>query len=606
MTLGFHENAGIEAQEAPAQHGIRVMTPAGLQANADLARRRHLVLVLNVATYIVLVSLAASVLSAGGWTVTGWLMLLGYAVGTPWVVLGFWNAVLGLWLRHGIRDGLAKAAPFLAAGETLAPIFAKTAILLTIRNENPARAILRLKIVKASIEATGEGAHFDYAILSDSDESHAAVEEAAVADWRKQETGPAPIVYRRRALNTGFKAGNVQDFCANQGTAYDLMVPLDADSLMTGPAILRLVRIMQAYPRIGIVQSLVVGTPSTSAFTRLFQFGMRHRMRAYTMGQSWWTADCGPFWGHNAIVRIAPFRDFCRLPIVPGGPPFGGHVLSHDQVEAALMRTAGFEVRVSPEEGGSYEDNPPTLLDYMKRDLRWCQGNLQYSALLDQLKLEPLSRFQLVWAVLMFAGLPGSTLILALLPLAAAHFIQVANFPVGLAIGLYATHLTMQLSPTLAGLMDAALTAGEVARFGGAARFAAGAICEIVFSLLQGALTAFNATMFILRHAVFGRNVAWGAQTRDAYAVTWREAAHALWPQTLFGILVCGSVWAISKPALVWSLPMTAGFLLAIPFCVVTSSPRLGAWMTRWGLAGIPEDFDKPAEITAVEFAAVH
>ena len=160
------------------------------------------------------------------------------------------------------------------------------------------------------------------------------------------------------------------------------MLPLDADSLMAGEAVLRLVRIMQAHPRLGILQSLVVGAPAASAFARIFQFGMRHGMRAYTMGSAWWIGDCGPFWGHNAVVRIAPFREHCGLPILPGGPPLGGHVLSHDQVEAALMRRAGYEVRVLPEERGSWEENPPTIFEFSARDLRWCQGNMQYWRLL--------------------------------------------------------------------------------------------------------------------------------------------------------------------------------------------------------------------------------
>ena len=156
------------------------------------------------------------------------------------------------------------------------------------------------------------------------------------------------------------------------------MLPLDADSLMSGEAILRLVRIMQAHPKLGILQSLVVGAPSASAFARIFQFGMRHGMRAYTMGSAWWIGDCGPFWGHNALVRIAPFAEHCHLPILPGQPPLGGHVLSHDQVEATLMRRAGYEVRVLPDESGSWEENPPTMFEFSTRDLRWCQGNMQY------------------------------------------------------------------------------------------------------------------------------------------------------------------------------------------------------------------------------------
>ncbi len=172
---------------------------------------------------------------------------------------------------------------------------------------------------------------------------------------------------------------------------------------------------MQAHPQIGILQSLVVGMPSSSAFARIFQFGMRHGMRTYTMGQAWWIGDCGPFWGHNALVRIQPFREHCELPDAAGQAAARRPcAVSHDQVEATLMRRAGYEVRVLPDENGSWEENPPTMLDFAKRDVRWCQGNMQYVKLLGLPGLKPMSRFQLVWAILMFLGIPAWTLMIAL------------------------------------------------------------------------------------------------------------------------------------------------------------------------------------------------
>ena len=584
------------------QFDQRLMTPARLQASAELERRRRIVLVLNVATYILLMALAASVLGSGGWTVVGWVLFLAIAIGTPWTVLGFWNAVIGLWLLHGGRDVLVEVAPYASAGDGPARLTVKTAILMTLRNEDPARALLRLRSVKASVDATGEGAAFSYFLLSDtSDLDVAAAEIAAVEAWRSADLDRQRIVYRRRETNTGFKAGNVREFCETHGRGFELMLPLDADSVMSGTAILKLVRMMQRYPKLGIVQSLVVGMPSQSAFARIFQFGMRHGMRSYTLGQAWWTADCGAFWGHNAVVRIAPFRDDCQLPLIPGGPPFGGHVLSHDQVEAALMRRAGFEVRVLPFEGGSWEENPPTMLDFLTRDGRWCQGNLQYVRLLGLPGLLPMSRFQLVWAILMFAGLPAWTVMIALLPLAARHFQSVAEFPVTLAKGLYVAFLLMYLAPKMTGLIDAVLTKGEVARFGGPARFALSAAVELVFSFLQGAVSTIRTTIFMAGLLILGRSVDWGGQSRDACGISWRTAIDQLWPQTLLGGLICGALWVISPVTLLWSLPLTAGYLLAVPFCVLTAGPRVGVWMKRTGLAGIPEDFEMPAELKAIQ-----
>ncbi len=596
MTQGVEVTGSVQG----ADPRTSVMTPAGLQANAELHRRRQIVMVLNDATYIALMALAASVFGAGGWSIVGWVMFLCFGVGTPWTVLGFWNAVIGLWLLHGGGDAQAEVAPYMAAGEAATPLTIKTAIIMTLRNEEPGRAITRLRTVKASVDATGEGPAFSYFLLSDTNKADvAAAEEGLVAQWQAAEPAAA-IVYRRRAVNTGFKAGNVREFTEVEGRAFELMLPLDADSLMSGDAIVKLVRMMQAYPKLGIVQSLVVGMPSTSAFARIFQFGMRHGMRSYTMGQAWWTADCGPFWGHNAIVRIAPFRDECALPVIAGGPPFGGHVLSHDQVEATLMRRAGYEVRVLPAEGGSWEENPPTMLDFLTRDVRWCQGNLQYTKLLDIPGLLPMSRFQLVWAILMFVGLPAWTVMIALSPIAAKHFQTVPGFPVGTAKLLYVVFFVMYLAPKMAGLIDAMLTKGEVARFGGPVRFAISAVVELVFSFLQGAVSTIRTTVFMAGLLLLGKSVIWGGQSRDVYGISWTTAVLQLWPQMLFGVIVCGSLWAISPATLVWSLPLTAGYLLAVPFCVLTANPALGAWMKRAGIAGIPEDFETPVEVRTV------
>jgi membrane glycosyltransferase len=575
--------------------------PTGLQANVELSRRRVIMAALNIATWLAMLWLAAKVLSAGGWTVVDMIMFVCFAFGTPWTVVGFWNSLAGLWLLHFHKDPMGAVAPYASAGDLATPITIKTAIFMTLRNEDPARAIRRLRIVKESVDATGEGAAFSYFVLSDTNRPEvAAAEEAAIAAWKAADPDAARITYRRRTDNKGYKAGNVRDFCERWGSDYELMLPLDADSVMSGPAIVRLVRMMQAHPKIGILQSLVVGMPSSSAFARIFQFGMRHGMRSYTMGQAWWVGDCGPFWGHNAVVRIKPFVEDCDLPLLPGQPPLGGHVLSHDQVEATLMRRAGYEVRVLPTENGSWEENPPTMLDFAQRDVRWCQGNMQYIKLLDLPGLYAMSRFQLVWAVLMFIGIPAWTLMIALLPLAAWEGKAIASYPTGLAIFLYVLFFVMYLMPKIAGLIDAVLTKGGVARYGGPVRFAASTVLELVFSFLQGAISTIRTTIFMIGLA-FGKSVVWGGQSRDAYGISWATAVRNLWPQTLFGVIVCGLLWLIEPAVFWWSLPLTAGYLVAIPFAVLTASPALGRWFQRIGLAGIPEDFDPPSEIKAVQ-----
>jgi membrane glycosyltransferase len=594
--------AGPLTQALAGSADPSLTTPTGLQSMAALRRRRRFVIMANLVTYAALALWMASILGAGGWTLVDVVLFAGFLIAVPWTVLGFWNAVLGLWLLHGCRDGMAAVAPFAAAADRAEPIRARTAILMTLRNEDPARAFRRLGVVKASLDATGFGERFAYFILSDTSLPEiVAAEEAAFANWRAQVPDPDALVYRRRLRNTGFKAGNLRAFCEEQGRDYDFMLPLDADSLMSGEAILALVRIMQAYPRLGILQSLVVGAPSGSAFARIFQFGMRHGMRPYTMGSAWWTAECGPFWGHNALVRIAPFTEHCHLPVLPGRPPLGGHVLSHDQVEATLMRKAGYEVRVLPQEGGSWEENPPTVFEFSGRDLRWCQGNMQYLKLLGLPGLLPMSRFQLAWAILMFIGVPAMTGMIALAPLKALD--GDGPFPAGAAIGLYLVFLAMYLSPKLAGFLDILLTPGGAARYGGTARFLAGGAIEVVFSFLLGAVTTFRLTLFMIG-LVFGRSVVWNGQARDAHGVAWTTALRGLWPVCLFGIAICGALAIFAPGALLWSLPLTLGYLVAVPFAVASASPAFGRRLTAWGLCAIPEEREMPAEIRAVREAA--
>jgi membrane glycosyltransferase len=539
----------------------------------------------NLATYgAMLVGLAGAI----SWSWLTPVLVAAFAIFVPWSVLGFWTAAISLTLL------------FTASRTRTAPQEAKlrTAIVMTIRNEDPERAVGRLRVVQRSIDATGQGGRFGFFLLSDtSDPQIAAREKAAVAAWRADLAGAERLLYRRRVQNIGFKAGNVMDFCQIWAEKFPLMVTLDADSLMSGRAVLDLVGIMQANPQFGIVQGLVTGLPSTSVFARMFQFGMRHGMRSYTVGQAWWTCDCGPFWGHNAIIRTAPFRDYCRLSVLPGRPPFGGHILSHDQLEATLMRRAGYEVRLQTVAGGSWEDNPPTVLEYIRRDLRWCQGNLQYLRLLGMPGLRPVSRFQLCWAILMFVSIPAWTLMIALLPVAAA---SLPDARVSWLEVLYWAYMLMYLSPKLAGYMHTAAS-GRLPRYGGLARFVAGVVCELIFSLLQFAVTSLHVTGFIAA-MMLGRSARWSGQMRDTRTVSWREAARALWPQTLFGIVLHGALLAIAPALVPWALPFTLGYLVAIPFAVMTASPAFGLWCVRHRLCAVPEERNPPPELAALGY----
>ena len=260
------------------------------------------------------------------------------------------------------------------------------------------------------------------------------------------------------------------------------------------------------------------------------------------------------------------------------------------------MRKAGYEVRVLATEGGSYEDNPPNLAEFIRRDLRWCQGNMQYWSLLSEPGLKLTSRFQLAWAVMLFVGVPAWTLLIvfmALRPTLASWPADMSGTP---ALALYVIFFLMSLTPKLAGFADVAMKRDEVRRYGGAAKFALGCAFELVFSLLLSSITTFKTTIF-LASLMLGHAIGWGSQSRDALGLSWRGAIAAYWPQTLFGVIALTLLARQSLAMALWSLPLTAGYVLAIPFAVATSSSRLGTWMAAKRLCGIPEEFEPVAEI---------
>ncbi len=568
------------------------LTPAGLQSTRVLTRRRLFALSLCALTLVFVLAGVATVFGGDGLDPLEWGILACVALSAPWTILGFWNSLLGLFLVHGLSRSVPFALP--EDDADAAPIRGRIALAMAIRNEEPQRAFDRLLAMRRSLDSTAWGHRFDLHILSDTTLDHVAVqEEHLFARYRDSLDGAGRASYRRRLSNEGYKAGNIWRFLEDRGAEYDLFVPLDADSLMSAAAILRLVRVAEANPRIGIVQSLAVGAPAQSPFGRIFQFGMRHGMRAFTLGSAWWQGDCGPFWGHNAVIRTAAFKAHCALPKLNGRPPLGGDILSHDQVEAVLMRRAGYEVRVVPVAGESYEENPVTVLDFMTREQRWCNGNMQYWRLLGLPGLQPTSRFQLFQAIMMYLSAPA-WMILTALGAVKAVVDPMMIFDGTLAIGLFALMVGMSLTPKIVGAIHVMLERGGVGRYGGTARFLAGLALETVFSVLMSPVIAVHLTVFLIGLA-FGRRGGWSGQIRDAYGLEWRTAFRALWPQMVFGATILGTLAMFTPAAVIWVMPVLLGLLLAVPFAVVTASPALGHWLAQRGLCAIPEEFEVPS-----------
>ena len=560
--------------------------------------RRGIYLILALATYAILAGIMGWLLFGNGWSVPKTAMYVGFLLSLPWAILGFWNALIGLAVTHLSKDPAGLVNPCLRHAPTDTPIAARVALAICIRNEDILPVERRVATMRQSLDAAGFGGNFDIFLLSDSSRPETiAAEQEAVARLQSSDSRPGRITYRRRDANIGFKAGNLRDFVERWGNTYPFFIPLDADSLMSGPALLRLTRIMQAFPRLGILQSLVVGLPATSFFTRVFQFGMRHGMRSYTIGGAWWQGDCGPYWGHNAIIRSQPFRDDCKLPLLPSRSGPGIHILSHDQVEAVLMRRAGYEVRVIADEFGSFEENPPALPEFVKRDLRWCQGNMQYWRLLGMPGLLFMSRIQLLLAILMYLAAPGW--ILFLIIGTSDLFALVGTEPLvrGVGIRFFFFMYFMSLTPKLAGLADVISDRRRFASYGGGRLFT-GAIAEFIFTTMLAPCVSLTETIFMAGLAM-GRRMGWDAQKRSGTGIPWALAVRGLWPHTLFGFTI--GIWlAIHQPSvLIWAFPIILATALAIPFAVFTASPAAGRWATRIGLCAIPEERITPWEVEA-------
>jgi membrane glycosyltransferase len=315
------------------------------------------------------------------------------------------------------------------------------------------------------------------------------------------------------------------------------------------------------------------------------------------LGSSWWQADCGWFWGHNAVVRIAPFTRYCGLPVLPGGPPFGGAIISHDQIEAVLMRRAGFEVRLLPQECGSYEGNPPALPDFIQRSHRWCQGNLQNLRLIGMPGLAPMSRLHLLYIADQNIGAAAIVSFATLAAIAAASWPAEIAFPARPALALYLTWLAMFFTPRLLGIADAMIR--ERRRHGGGARLVASGLLECGFAVLLLPIwyCAMTVSMVLL---LAGRPTSWTVQQREGHVVTWRRAVAALWPASVLGLALLVLLALTAPSAIVWFVPFLAGLVLAVPFAGLTARPGLGAWAARHKICPAPEEIDCPWELAAV------
>lgn len=564
---------------------------------------------LVLTTIVGLLALMALALSPAEIVPFEWVLLACFAMTLPWTAIGFWNSVIGFALMRFTKDPAATVFPASATITGDEPITKSTAIAMCIRNEDVTQVNRNLTAMMARLVSSGTAKNFHIYILSDSSVDDVIAEEQLVFEQlRRDWAGKIGVTYRLRTDNWGFKAGNIREFCDRWGVNHDFMLTLDADSVMSAAAILRLVRIMQANDKLGILQSLVVGLPSDSAFTRVFQFGMRMGMKSYTLGSAWWQADCGPYWGHNALIRLEPFMEHCHLPVLPGKGPLSGYILSHDQVEAVYMRRAGYECRVLAQEGGSYEENPPHILEFIRRDLRWCHGNMQYLKLITEPGLKPISRVQLVLAILMFTSAPAWMTFVSVATWSIIFSEMTFNgFQMGPGYILFLIIMTMIFAPKLFSIADVMMRSKLRKAYGGGFAVITSAAVEIVFSMLLAPIMAVAETIF-LAGLPFGKARGWASQNRQATSLPIGVIAKHLWPQMLFGIVGVTALFASGSVTLngfLVSLPVFLGPLIAVPLGYTSAHLWFGNLFTRLGFWQLPEEETPPVIIRAINLPAL-
>ena len=505
-------------------------------------------------------------------------------------------------------------------GETPMPkLHTRTAILMPVYNEDAAAVFARLRAMDASIAEAGAARNFDIFVISDTRDAQVALaEQACFARFRREAS--CNVYYRIRKENTGRKAGNVADWVSRWGSAYEHMLVLDADSLMTGEAMVRLADAMERHPGAGLIQTMPMIINGQTIFARTLQFATRLYGRVAWTGLAWWSGSESSFWGHNAIVRTRAFAETCGLPHLPGPKPFGGEVMSHDALESALLRRGGWSVHLAPYLDGSYEESPSNLLDFATRDRRWCRGNIQHVPLIALPGLHWMSRVHLVIGVLSYALSPlwffclsAGLISRALMPelkkaaftmadlKAAAHALIDWREIQATAWAMIITFVLL-FGPKILGAILVLARKGEVKGFGGKRRMAAGLAVEMLFSALVAPMLMFTQTRAIIE-ILAGKVGGWAAQRRDADKVDFKEAWAAMGWISLSGLILAASFW-FTPDLLTATAPILAGLVLAVPLTMLGAHKVAGLKLKTNGLFMTPEERRPPAIVRAAVGAA--
>jgi membrane glycosyltransferase len=593
--------------EAPLGMPTQSLRTAPLQATRPassppaMGLRRLIVIGGAVALTIVGAHEMYLVFAVNGVTVLAIFMLALFLALFAWIALSFTSGLAGfcsLLAGGGCRLGTGSDAP-------LPQPASRTALLMPTYNEEPARIMAGLQAIWESLQEIGAAAAFHLFILSDTTDPQIWIaEEAGFLELRQRTGGHANIFYRRRPKNVARKSGNIADWVTRFGGGYAQFLILDADSLMTGETLVRLAGAMERHPDVGLIQTLPIITGATTLFARVQQFAGRVYGPLIAHGIAWWHGAEGNYWGHNAMIRTRAFAEQAGLPELSGRRPFGGPIMSHDFVEAGLMRRAGWAVHMVPGVRGSYEEVPPTLTDLAVRDRRWCQGNLQHLAVLPTRGLAAISRLHLLTGIGSYITAPLWLLFIltGILIAVQARFVPPDYFPQGKslfpqwpvidpvrAMWMFVATMALLLVPKLLGCAAILLRREERRRWS-VLRLTGGILFETLVAGLIAPVVMLTQTIDVAA-ILLGRDSGWNAQRRDDGAIPARETRRLYRRHTVLGLLLGAVAWAISLSLALWMLPVVLGLALAIPLALLTGRRRAG------GLLRTPEDVEPPSVV---------
>lgn len=578
----FRREAGAQTGGGEPETGPS-LTGGGSEAGPGVVIRRAGALVLTTILTVAAASLFGTIVQSDGYDWLDVPRVALIAIAGFWLAWGTCTAVLGVLFDPEPRRRSANIVGW------------RTAILMPVYNESPEPVMARLETMMREVEPLREGTTVEIFLLSDSTRADAIeAEQKAYRRLQLRAGHLLPLHYRHREKNIGRKAGNIADFVRRSGGGYDFMLVLDADSLMRGDTIIEMIRRMSAEPRLGLLQSLPQTIGMKTLFGRLLQFSSFLYGPSFSRGVAALQGNAGPFWGHNALIRVEAFARSCGMAPLKGAAPFGGPVLSHDTVEAALLARDGWQVRLDPDLIGSYEEAPANLIDYAKRDRRWCQGNLQHSKVLFAPRLKLWSRAMIVQGIFSYLGSPVwllfllSTLAAPMFAMPPVYFDARVPFPVfphpetSKALALLFGVVLLLIMPK-ASLLIRVILRGEARLFGGRLRATVSAILELFLTSLFAPVHMMFQTRSVLQ-VLFGADGGWPASARDDGQVSFAASLKASWWMSVGGLCALGYSYQTLPDLFPWLAPVGVPLAIAPLLVWMSGSLVLGNGLRRAGL----------------------